>query len=408
VCRRESDTLTPMTPLTIGTPLTKPTPSLWAVYALGFIFTFQSLFLAYSNSTYLEEFVSASTVGLLYSVGAVGSLLLFLLLPHLLTRFGNRTTTLTAMLLISFTLLYLGFAWSVIGVVVAFVIYLALAPVVYLNIDIFTETIVGEDESGTGTVRGLFLVIMSLAGFLAPWSMGLIAGEAGNLSELYFFGIGIGFFMMALVWYFFRQFHDEEYEPASIKQLWNYVRHYYNIRLVTYCHFLLQLFFTWAVIYIPLYLATEVGLPWSQIGALIAIGALAYTIFELPIGWLADNKYGEKEMMAIGFFILALATGAIGFMSTYGFIGWAILLFMSRVGCSFIEVTTESYFFKQTKGRNSNLMSLFRMTRPAANLVGALLGSVCLLFLPFNLIFSVLALVLVSGIFVAMFLVDTR
>jgi len=391
----------------IGTSSQKPV-RLGMVYFLAAVFTFQSLFLAYSNSTYLEEFVSASTVGLLYSIGAVGSLILFLLMPRLLEKYGNVIVILGVMILIMATLLTLGLAWSVPFVIGAFILYLAISPIVYLNIDVFTETIIGEDESGTGTARGLILVIMSIAGFLAPWLMGMVAGEAGNLTSLYFVAIGIGFFCIILILAFFRRFQDEPYEPASLKRIWYYLKNNKNIRLVTYNHFLLQLFFTWAVIYIPLYLATEVGLNWSEIGTLIAIGAVAYTVFEFPIGWLADNKIGEKEMMAIGFLILALSVGAIGFMDTYGFIGWAVLLFMSRVGCSFIEVTTESYFFKQTKGRDGNLMSLFRMTRPAANLAGALLGSLCLLFLHFSLIFSILALILATGIFATIWLVDTR
>jgi len=378
------------------------------VYLLAAIFTFQSLFLAYTNSTYLEMFVSASTVGFLYSIGATGSLLLFFLAPRLLERYGNVVVILSAMSLIILTLAGLGLAWSLPVVIGSFIIYLAITPVVYLNIDVFTETLIGDNESSTGTTRGLILVIMSIAGFLAPWFMGIIAGEQGDLSSLYFMAIGIGFLCIFLILSFFRRFQDEPYEPASLTRICHYIKTNQHIRLVTYNHFLLQLFFTWAVIYIPLYLATEVGFNWSQIGTLIAIGAVAYTIFEFPVGWFADNKIGEKEMMIVGFIILALTVGAISIIGTLSFLEWAILLFMSRVGCSFIEVTTESYFFKQTKGRDSNLISLFRMTRPAANLTGALLGSLCLLFLPFSAIFGVLAIILMTGIGAAWLLVDTR
>lgn len=391
----------------VGTNSKKPI-RLGMVYFMAAVFTFQSLFLAYSNSSFIETFVTPSTVGLLYSFGAIGSLSLFLLMPRLLERYGNVTVILGTMGLIILTLVALGLAWSTPVVIGAFILYLALNPIIFLNIDVFTETIIGEDETGTGTARGLILVIMSISAFLAPWLMGMVAGDDGNLSILYFVAIGIGLLFVFLVLAFFRRFQDEPYERASLRRIWFYLKHNRNIRLVTYNHFLLQLFFTWVVIYVPLYLATEIGFPWSDIGTLIAIGAVAYIIFEFPIGWLADNKTGEKEMMAIGFLILALSVGAIGFMGMYGFIGWAVLFFISRIGCSFIEVTTESYFFKQTKGHDGNLMSLFRMTRPAANLVGALLGSLCLLFLPFSLIFSVLALILVTGMFTTMWLVDTR
>lgn len=391
----------------VGTRSSRPF-TLGLVYVLGAIFIFQSLFIGYSNSTYLEQFVSASTVGFLYTIAAAISLGFFIIMPHFLQRYGNVIVTigLMAVLIITLTLLY--HAWSVPAVVGAFILYLALSPLIYLTIDVFTETIIGEDESGTGTARGLILVIMSIAGFLAPWMMGLIAGPDGDLRTLYLFAGGIGIIFIGVILTRFRHFQDEPYEAASFKKMWYYLTTNKNIRLVTYNHFLLQLFFTWAIIYIPLYLATEIGLTWSEIGTVIAIGALAYTLFEFPVGWLADNKIGEKEMMALGFLILTLAVAAIGFMDQYGPLGWAVVMFISRVGCSLIEVTTESYFFKQTTGKDSNLLSLFRMTRPAANLTGALLGSVTLLYLPFGYIFIVLAIILATGIFVSSRLVDTR
>jgi len=378
------------------------------VYLLGAIFTFQSLFLGYSNSTYLEDFVSASTVGFLYTLAAAISLGFFLLMPRLLQRFGNVIVTIGLMVIIILTLCILYQAWSVTAVVGAFIFYLALSPLMYLNIDVFTETIIGTDESGTGTARGLILVVMSIAGFLAPWLMGVVAGEAGDLRSLYLIGGAIGLLFIMIIIGSFRRFQDEPYEPASLTQMWQYLSQNRSIRLVTYNHFLLQLFFTWAIIYIPLYLATEVGLSWAEIGTIIAVGALAYTLFEFPVGWLADNTFGEKEMMALGFLILTLAVAAIGFVDTYGVFGWAVLMFISRVGCSLIEVTTESYFFKQTTGRDSNLLSLFRMTRPGANLLGAFIGGMSLLFLPFNMIFMVLAVILLTGIFVSSRIIDTR
>ncbi|PIW96821.1 hypothetical protein COZ82_02880, partial [Candidatus Kaiserbacteria bacterium CG_4_8_14_3_um_filter_38_9] len=173
-------------------------------------------------------------------------------------------------------------------------------------------------------------------------------------------------------------------------------------------HFILQIFFSWTIIYIPLYLATEVGLNWLAISKIISVGLFAYVIFEYPIGVIADKYIGEKEMMAVGFFILTIAIASISFTAGVGILSWMLIMFMSRTGASLVETTTESYFFKKVQGEDANLMSLFRLLRPLANLAGALLGSISLIFLPFNLIFLVLALFMTGGIFVTTFLEDTK
>jgi MFS family permease len=378
------------------------------VYFLAAVFTFQSLFLAYSNSSYLEIFIPTSTIGLLYSVAAAGSLLLFFIIPVLLSRFGNYTTTIVSMIVITVCTFLLGIATSIPLIIFTFVLYLALTPLLYLNIDIFTETFIGTNETNTGTSRGILLVIMSIAAFIAPWLMGIIAGENGNLRSLYFIATGIGLFFIILTILSLKNFSDEPYQKISVKRIWQHLITNKDVRCVTYNHFLLQLFFTWAVVYIPLYLVTEIGFNWNEIGIIIAIGATAYTIFELPIGWIADNKIGEKEMMILGFIVLVASVIAIGSIHNASLLLWAIVMFISRIGCSFIEVTTESYFFKNTTGKDADIISLFRMTRPAANLTGALIGSISLLLLPFSNIFFVLALILFSGIFISFVISDTR
>jgi MFS family permease len=123
---------------------------------------------------------------------------------------------------------------------------------------------------------------------------------------------------------------------------------------------------------------------------------------------MADRRLGEKELMALGFVILAIATASISYMGGFSVTNWMVLMFISRIGASLVEVTTESYFFKKVKGNELTLISLFRLTRPLANLLGALVGSLALFYLPFNFIFLVLALVMVCGAFITSFLTDTK
>ncbi|MFN3188558.1 MAG: MFS transporter [Candidatus Paceibacteria bacterium] len=378
------------------------------VYLLAIIFTFHSLVVAFSNSTYLEGFIDAKYVGLLFSLGSLGSILLFLTLPDIMRRFGNVLTTIITMAGAVTALLLMGFALSPLVVIISFVVFLALNPLGYFSIDVFSETLIGNDENDTGKKRGIVLALMSVAALSAPLMIGTIVGEADNLARLYFVAAGVGVLFIFVVVGIFRQFYDPVYQPLPLRSLYALMRENTSISVVIYNHFLLQLFFSWAIIYIPLYLATEIGLGWDTIGLIIAAGLLAFAIFEYPAGYIADKFIGEQEMMAVGFLILALTVAGIAMVAPLGVAGWMALMFINRTGASLVEATTESYFFKCVKGEDAGLMSIFRLLRPLAVLCGSLLGTACLIILPFQFIFFVLALVLISGIFVTQFLVDTK
>lgn len=380
----------------------------WLVYIISVVFTFFSLFTAFSSSTYMERFVAPEQVGLLYSAGALLGIVLFFLMPYILRQNGNVVTTLILMSISIVTLLFIGIAPSTLFVVLAFILFLGITPLIYLNIDIFSETLIGTNEGKTGSTRGLALTLMSMAGLAAPFAMGTVIGDTDNLALIYFLAIGVGLVFITIIIGAFRQFYDPIYHRIKIKDLIRLTYNNRNIRVVLFTHFLLQLFFTWMVIYVPLYLATEVGLSWVEISQIIAAGFVAYVIFEYPIGIIADDYIGEKEMMAVGFLILALSSAAISFTAMFGLWGWMLVIFISRVGASLVEVTTESYFFKQVNGNDSGTMSLFRLMRPLANFAGALLGTVTLLILPLQLMFIVLGFVMVGGMIATLVITDSR
>lgn len=383
------------------------------IYIVSIIFTFQTLLTAYSSSTYLEQFIDPKFVGLLFAIGAAGAIIVSLILPRVLRALGNVKTILVLVLLISLALVFIGSAITPTLTIVAFVLYLIFNPQVYLNIDIFLETLIGDNEGGTGTKRGLILAIMSGAAFFSPLAMGIIIGDNNNLSSIYYVGACIGLLLFSVIVARFRHFYDPVYRIVRVRDMIRDSANNIDLRTVMSTQFLLQFFYAWAIIYIPLFLATEVGLDWTSISYILAAGLFAFVLFEYPIGLMADRHWGEKEMMAVGFVILAIASASITYMGTVGLVGWMFLMFFSRVGASLVEVTTESYFFKQVKGDQPNVISLFRLMRPLANLTGALVGSITLYYLdrhgaPFSFMFFVLAFVMASGVFITSFLTDTK
>jgi MFS family permease len=74
---------------------------------------------------------------------------------------------------------------------------------------------------------------------------------------------------------------------------------------------------------------------------------LPFVFVQFPLGRLADKKWGEKEILSLGFIIVAIATGLISFISGGSMILWMTILFITRIGAATIEIMCDTYFFKK-------------------------------------------------------------
>lgn len=387
----------------------KAKPAFWLIYALSVIFNFHGLLVAYSNSTYMEQFATPEVIGALYTIGSALAVFSFLFISRVLRVVGNTRLTIYLALFEIAALLCIGLGLGPAITIVAFVLFMTLNPLLYLTIDIFSESLIGDQEGSTGSKRGLTLTLMSLAAVCGPLALAAIVGtDDSNLNTTYFVSAGIFSLFILIVLIGFRRFEDPEYQEVDALAAMHTFWLKKDVRNVFLAHFTLQIFFAWMVIYFPLYLATSIGFTWDIIGSIIAVGLFAYVLLEYPVGIIADKFIGEKEMMAVGFVIVAISSAAISFMTLAPIWGWMVLMFMSRVGAALVEATTESYFFKHTNGSDANTMSFFRLTRPLAMVLGALAGSATLLFLPFELIFVILGFMMVPGIYFTSALHDTK
>ena len=357
----------------------------------------------------MEQFASPAAIGALYTIASSLAVFSFLFISRVLRKIGNVRLTIYLALAEIASLITLGLTDSSSTAIVAFVAFMTLNPLIYLSIDIFSESIIGDNEGSTGSKRGLTLTLMSLAAMAGPLALGAIVGDDdANLYKTYLVSAGVFSIFILVILAKFKSFDDPQYKEIQVLSAIHSFWKKKDVRNVFLAHFTLQIFFSWMVIYFPLYLATEIGFTWDIIGTIIAVGLFAYVLVEYPTGLIADKFLGEKEMMAAGFLILAISTSWISFMATAPVVAWMVLMFISRIGASLVEATTESYFFKHTKGTDANIMSFFRLTRPLAMVVGALLGSVALLYLPFQLIFIVLGFMMIPGIFFTASLKDTK
>lgn len=381
----------------------------WLVYVLSILFALHNVLVLYVNSTFIEQFVPRETIGTFYVIGSAVAVLVFLFIARILRRVGNVRLTIWLAVSEIIMLTLLGVTAHPALVISAFIIFLIINPLIYLNLDIFSEALIGDEEKDTGLKRGIALTLMSIAAVLGPLAIGPLVGEGGaDLRNVYFVSAAVFSLFILVVLTRFRSFEDPIYSEIKVLDALAEFWQNRDIRFSLLAQLTLQIAFSWLVIYVPLYLATEIGMGWDMIGTVLAFGLFAYVLLEFPVGYIADRYIGEKEMMALGFVLLTLSIASISFITDTNPLPWIIIMFLVRVGASLVETTVESYFFKHTKGNDTNYLSFFRLTRPLAFVAGGLLGSACLLFLPFPLIFIVLAIVMLAGILFASLLHDTR
>lgn len=363
----------------------------------------------YINSSFLEQFMSTEAIGTLYIIGSAITILAFLFISRVLQQLGNYHLTIGLAITEVAVLLGMSVTHDFRLVIPLFVAHHAVVPLLLFNLDVFMEGLVGEHEDHTGSKRGLLLTAMSIAGAVAPLLAGFLIG---NGHPRFILAYLLSAFLMVpfivIVSRHLKQFSDPEYKRIDIFSSFRYFWMHKNLRLVFAAHFLLQLFFAWMIIYTPLYLATVVGFGWNEIGFIIFFALLAYVVLEYPIGEIADRYIGEKEMMATGFLIMAISTAWLAFISTPALVPWMVTMFITRIGASLVEATSESYFFKQIEGSDANIIGFFRITRPLAIAVGAMIGSFALLSVSFSGLFVVLGLTMLTGIPLALMLKDTK
>ena len=157
-----------------------------------------------------------------------------------------------------------------------------------------------------------------------------------------------------------------------------------------------------------MYLFKYIGFDWQSLGLVFTVMLVPFIFIEIPLGKIADKYIGEKEMLTVGFLIMAFSTGLIPFITGKNFWTWAILLFVTRIGAAMVEIMTETYFFKKISDRNINLISAFRSMSSFSYIISPSVVSFSLAFLPFQYTFFILAVLMFFGLRYSLAIKDTK
>jgi MFS family permease len=379
---------------------------LYTIMVIGFVYALHLALPVYIASSFLEQFTSATNVGYVYMAGSVATIVGFLLINSILARFGNKVTTIWLIILQIFLSYGIITTESFPMLASYFILQTAVIAMIGFNLDVFIEAY--SDIQHVGGIRGMYLTIVNSAWIIAPL-LGSAIVDGDQYRRVYMAAFGLLFVLFYLVQKNFNKFHDPKYPHITV---WKTVRHILktaDLTKVFVANIILQTFYAWMVIYSPIYLHTTIGLSWQEIGIVFTIMLLPFVIFQLPAGKLADSKWGEKELMTIGFIIMGVATFAISYIHSTNILVWAGILFITRVGASIAEIMIETYFFKKVNPSESNVLSIFRITRQLAYFVAPAITVVGLVFFTdYSSLFSILAVVVLLATCFTLTIKDTK
>lgn len=372
----------------------KSAEKLRSVFVVGFLLTVALALTSYIDSSFLGTQVNLKTVGLLFSLGSLVSIVFLSWLPDIMKRIGVRGV---------FHLTGLTYLVSVLGMLntgnpivfgIFFLFYIAAGYGIYFTIDLLIESM--STKKTTGITRGVYLAIYNLAYLIGPLLAGIIL-KANSFKLVY---LTAGMFIIIMFLVFIKDLEKINITPVrrkiSFKKIVQRLFKSKNLFNVYVVSLMLSFFFSWMAIYTPIYLHTFLGFDWQKIGIMFAIMHIPYITLEIPIGRLADKYHCEKYLMTIGLVIIAISTVGLGLFADASFWAWVIGLTITRVGASFVQVSSESYFFKKVDVEDSYMIALYRNASPLAYILGPAVGTIVLSFTNYNNLFIVLGVIILA------------
>lgn len=348
------------------------------VLALSNFFAVAHFYLiVYIYTPYLATMISAETAALSIALGAIVTLAVFPYLPRMVVRHGPQKMAIIFAGIEGIILLLLGAQPPALLAVILVALSCAIPPFIVYQLDLMLEASV-TDEDTTGRVRTGFVTTGNIALILSPILLSVLLGNS-NRYDLVFIAAALSIIPFILLMFVHTLPQIKPPSLRSIRSTGVALFKDHDERAIALSNFLLQFFFHIFPLYVPLYLHTVLGMPWSDLGWVLAVSLIPNVVLEYPAGWLADTQFGDKALLAIGYSIGGLSFASLTFVTATTSI-WIILsiLVMMRIGTSLIEAMTEAHFFRRVSSDDAEAVSIFRMMRPLGALTAPIIGTILL------------------------------
>ncbi|MHB8903561.1 MAG: MFS transporter [Patescibacteria group bacterium] len=385
---------------------TKNKKNLSILYLLAFLLAISTALPAYIQSNFLKQFVSLNTLSLFFIVANIGTIIAISVFPNLIKKVNNYFLTKITLLVYGGSLLGLTLASSPSAVLINIILYIISSNLLWINMDVLVESFSANNI--TGKIRALYFTFMNLGWIFSPLLSSYLISLGGYI--LTFFVAAILVIPVLLIFlYQAKNLKDnikysKEKFSAVLKKMWTNK----NLRGILFVALLLNLFFSSAVVYIPIYLHENLGMGWNVLGPIFSIMLIPFILIEIPAGIIADKYLGEKELLFTGFTIITVSLFLFYFVDTPIAWLWAIILFTSRVGAALVEAMREAYFFKIIDAKDVDYINIFRMTGPLGYIIGAGLSIITTLFFPLQYLFLIVTIIMLSSFFFVFSIKDTK
>lgn len=374
------------------------------ILAANLLFSFAGAITLYTNSSFIEASLGIQMIAIIYAISALASIIILSQAGKILASLGNRAFFLLYGTFAALALIFLIIPSTLPTLVTALIVYLITTNVLIFSMNIFFQHL--APARGRGNARGLFLLLGNIGIMLGPLFSAYAINFAGY-TGMYMLALVLLVFLMLVLHFNLRTYEDANYNFGNLKTALVHTLQTRTLRNVISANFILQFFYAWMILYTPIYLYKFLGFSWDTIGFIFLVILSTFVILDYPLGRLADWLGSEKELSAIGFLVMTTSVFMIAIIPHPSVLMVGTLLFFSRVGAATVEAMTEIHFFKIAKDSDPGLLSLFCDLRPLAYLIAPLLGALAIILLPFNMIFVVLAFILMIGFVVSFYLEDT-
>ncbi len=373
------------------------------ILSCGFFASASGALVAYINSSFLETLIPKSVVGSFFALGYALAFLLIQYYGRFIEKFKNHVVFLTVLIVQVCALLLLSVNLHPALSLAAFLVWICANAVIVINFDVLLEFVTRNSE--TGRIRGLFWTCVNLAFVVAPTITGVLVERYG-FSQTYFLAALVLIPVWGMIFATYRNNGHEKYRrQIKLKAALKEILADKNLRGIYLVALLLSFFYSFMVIYTPIYLL-DLGLSWEKIGQIFTVMLIPFALIQYPAGWLADKYLGETEMLAVGFALMGICGLAMIFFSSFAAL--MVILFCSRVGAALVEIMRDTYFYKKVDADDLDLINLFRGTGPLAYVIGPVAASLLLAAgVSLNGVFVFLALVMFAATLVPLTMDDT-
>jgi MFS family permease len=324
----------------------------------------------YATSSYLHQYFGSSTVSLLYMLGSISALIGSMSVAKYMRRFHTYGFTVGLVIAEIIITIAFGVTQNPFLLGLFFIAHFLLQTLLYVCLNVFIESFSKHAE--TGSIRGLFLTLLNIGILISPIIGGTILSLA-SFSMLYIVASCMLIPFIFLIRTYLYHIQEPAYESIDMLQAFRLAWRNRNIRAALIAEFTVQCFYAVMIIYSPIYLAT-LGISLAvYMGIIIPFALIPLVVLPYELGYLADKKYGEKELLIGGLLILALTVFLFVVVTVPNVTIWVLILLASRIGAACVETMAFTYYFKKIGPEDASLTALFSNTLSFATItVGAI------------------------------------